>query len=170
MVAHQQNRFVPEQAADPLRLITQAHAVKTIVDDHSLEKAHAVLLDRLQPRIRQTRQRCRVFRMGVQDATGVRLVAVQGAVQGPRGDVRRVGAVEAGGLIGVDQQQVAGLDPREMLAVRIDQKLPTVPRDRHAEVIGDGLVQVQPRGPAKRAGQADSQLLDRLIHPVLHRC
>ncbi|MCY1459752.1 hypothetical protein D9M71_772510 [compost metagenome] len=89
-------------------------------------------------------------------------------MQGPRGDVRRVRAVEAGGVIGIDQQQVAGLDPREMLAIRVDQKLPTVPRHRDAKVIGDGLVQVQPHRPAKGAGQADSQLLDRLIHRVPH--
>src|SRR5471032_2627870 len=95
--------------------------------------------------------------MGVQDAAGMGLVAVQRAVQGRSSDIWRIRARQARRIVGIDPQQLTGPDPREMPTVGVDQEFSAIRRQRYAEVIGNRFVQPQPRGPAKGASQLPAQ-------------
>ena len=92
---------------------------------------------------------------------GMATLAVQGAVQTPSGGVGRVRAVHCLWIVGIDQNQVGGLDTREMRLVGVHEKLRAVLVDGHREVIRHALVKVEPRGPAKGSCEVRSLLMMR---------
>ncbi len=101
-----------------------------------------------------------VDRVHMHDAARMRHVAVDRAVQAPGGRVRRVGTGERLGIVGVDKQQVARLDAREMHLVGVHQELRAVSVDGEREMVGDRLVHIQPRRPAEGTGQIDALLVE----------
>jgi hypothetical protein len=92
----------------------------------------------------------------------VAAMAMQPAMQAPGGRIRRIGAGQRFGIIGIDDNKIAGLDPGEMHLVGVHQEPRAILVDRQAEVVGDRLVHIKPRGPAKGGGQIDAFL------PVVH--
>ena len=72
-------------------------------------------------------------------------VAVQMRVEEPRGRIG-VGA----GPRGIEQQQLARPDTREVPAARVEEELSTVVGDGDTEMVGDALVEVEPGRPAER--------------------
>ncbi len=67
-------------------------------------------------------------------------------------------ALRAGGVIGVEQQQIAGADAGKVLPLRVKQKLPAIRRDRRAEVVCDRLVHAEMRNNAKGRSKIDAGL------------
>ena len=83
-------------------------------------------------------------------------------VQTPSCGIRCVWPFESVGVIGVDDDHVAGFDPAEMHLIGVHQELCPVVIDRERKVVRDPFVHIQPCGPAKGGGQIDAFL------PVVH--
>ena len=64
---------------------------------------------------------------------------MQRAVHGPGRRVGRVVAVHHVLVVRIEEQQVAGLDGREVLPTRVEQELAAVAGDDRAEVVADAL-------------------------------
>jgi hypothetical protein len=68
-------------------------------------------------------------------------------------NIGSIWAIQRRGIGRIGEEQVAGLDAREMPAIGIDQEFLAIGRHREAEVIGDGFVHVEPVSPAKCRSQ-----------------
>jgi len=106
--------------------------------------------------------------VGVQDAARLWQALVQLGMQVPRGRIRRIGSVEHTRVAGVEQQQIAGAHAREVAAHRVEQELAPVVGHCHAEMVGDRLVQPQPRRPSERGGQIGTGLVVRVAQGLFH--
>jgi hypothetical protein len=89
---------------------------------------------------------------------GVLALSVQGAMQTPSSRIGRVGPVHCFRIVSIDQNEVRGLNAREMRLIGVHQKLRTGLVNSHREVIRYPLVKVEPRGPAKGSGEIRSLL------------
>ena len=94
------------------------------------------------------------------DAARMRHIAVDRAMQTPGGRIRRVRAGKRLGIVGVDQQQIARLDAREMHLVGIHQESGAVVVDGQRKMVGHRLVHVEPHRPAEGAGEIDALLVE----------
>ncbi len=102
MIAQDQQVVIADASPEPLALFAQSHAVEPVVDGDPLIEAHRVLVDRRHRGVAQGRQHGRVLRMDVQDAAGLRQIAMHGAVNGPGG---RIGCVRP-----VHRRRIAGVE------------------------------------------------------------
>ncbi len=91
------------------------------------------------------------------------------AVDRPRGriDVRPLFRVVRG--VGIEQDEVARLDAREVAPFGIHQEFAPVRRHRGAEMVGDGFVHSQLGDDAEGGGEVDAKLVlirhgSHLIH------
>src|SRR3546814_15411531 len=89
--------------------------------------------------------------MAVQQHARRGLGAVDGAVDAPGRRIGRVRPRHGLLVVGVEQQQLAGLHPREVAPARIHQEAPAVGRAGGAEVVADRLV------PAAHAGETEAR-------------
>ena len=90
-------------------------------------------------------------------AARVRHQPVNAPVQPPCGRIRRVRAFECVRIIGVNHDQITGLDPAEMHLVGVHQEPCAIVIDRETKVICHAFVHIQPRRPAECGGH---------IHPL----
>jgi hypothetical protein len=82
-------------------------------------------------------------------------VLVEMGVEEPR---RRIGLrvdALAPGPGGVEQEEIARLDAREVGALRVQEELLAIVADRGAEVVGHRFVHAQARRPAERRRELD---------------
>jgi hypothetical protein len=95
-------------------------------------EAAGVLVEHQELEILQAAQRGGVRHVGVQDAARLRQALVQLGMQVPGGRVRRVRALQRGRVARIEQQQLAGADPRESGcppgSAGSDGRRPTPPR------------------------------------------
>lgn len=84
---------------------------------------------------------------------GVLALSVQGAVQAPGGGIGRVRAGHGVRIVGVNENEIGGLDAREMRLVGVHQKLCAVLVDGYREVIRHTLMKIEPSSPAKGGGE-----------------
>ena len=94
---------------------------------------------------------------------------MHGTVQPPSRWIRCPRFIHRRGIIGIDQQQIARTDPREMHLIGIHQKLCAILIDCKREVIRNRLVKIHSRSPPKRRSKFDPLLLKgRLLLDCLH--
>ena len=84
---------------------------------------------------------------------GMVALTVQGAMQTPGSGIGRVGPVHRLRIVGIDQNQVRGLDAREVGLIGIHQKLRAIVIHGHREMICHTLVHIESCGPTKRSGK-----------------
>ena len=70
----------------------------------------------------------------------------------------RVGALHDGGVVDVEQEEVAGPDPREVPPAGIDQDAPALGVEGEAEMIGDRLMPAEACRQPERRRQIDARL------------
>jgi hypothetical protein len=157
---HHLDLGIDEKLRAALPLLLEGQPAIMRVDDMAVEEHRRILVDRRQARVGERRQHRGVDRMDMHDAARVADIAMDGAVQPPR---RRIGRVRTGErirIIGIDHQEVARLDAREMHLVGIHQELRAVVVDGQREMIGHRLVHVEPRRPAKGTSEIDALLIE----------
>ena len=93
---------------------------------------------------------------------GMATLTVQGAMQTPGGGVGGVRPTHRFWIVGIHQNQVGGLDAREMRLIGVHQKLRAALVDGHREVIRHALVKVEPCGPAKGSSEIYSSDPERV--------
>ena len=152
---------IGEQLRAALALLLEGQPAVILVDNLARPVEHGrVLVDRRQPGVGERGEHGRMDRMHMHDAARMRHVAVDGAVQSPGGRVGRVGAAQRLGVVGVDEQQVARLDAREMHLVRVHQEFRAVVVDGEREMVGHRFMHVEPGRPAEGAGEIDALLVE----------
>ena len=128
------------------------------INRHAVEIAGGVLVNRLDVGVSEAGQRGGIGRMHMQNAARLRQLRVHGAMNGPGRRVGRIGLVHSGFIIGIEQQQVTGLDAGKMFPARVHQKGFAIRRDSKTEMIGHSLVHVQFSGEAEGGGKVNAQL------------
>ena len=108
MVFQEQDRLVAQGGGHPLALVTgQGEAAVGVVVGDPAPEPGAVLVDRQQAAVLQTGQRGRVGHVRVQHAAHLWAQAVQSGVDAPGGRVRRLRAPHHGGVVDVEEKEVA---------------------------------------------------------------
>lgn len=159
MLPHQQDRLVTKHLTNTLRFIPEPHTIKPGINSNALKKPHAILIDRRQDRIVETRQHRRIFRMHMQHAPSRPITLMNLRMKRPRRDIRRARLIDRLRIIRIHNQQITGLDPRKVPAARVNKKLRAIVTNSKAEMIGNGLMHTETRRPTERTGQIDPALL-----------
>ena len=158
MIAQDDPPLVAKRANQALALLVVVRdALIAQIDGDPVVIARRVLLDRLDVGIGQGGDRGRVRRMDMEDAARLRDGGVDVTVNAPRGRIGRVRAIHRVLVVGVEQQQLARLDPREMPPSGVHEELLAVGRDGQAEVVCHGLVPAQVGGQPEGGRQVDPQ-------------
>src|SRR6476660_7488442 len=94
----------------------------------------------------------------MQYAARMRQASMDAAVNAPRRLVGRIGPLHGLLVVGIEEEEIRSLDPREMPPTRIHEEALAVGRDRQAEMIGDRLVPVERLGKSEGGGEIDARL------------
>src|SRR5208337_4860255 len=106
-------------------------------------------------------ERRRIRRVRVQDGAGAGNATMQRCVQEERRYFDRAAALEHV-PVEITEQQARGRDLRPEQPFWIDEKAVVPAGRKHAEMVADTLLVVQTGGPAKRGGEVDSRLAQRI--------
>ena len=159
VIAHHHHHLVAEKGGQPLGLVAEPHSVKPVIDRHPVVEPRRGLIDRRKNRVLHRTERRRVMRMQMDDAAGLRIVAVHRAMDRPcRGvDPRPDLVIE---MARIDKKHVACLQFREMNPERVHQEHLTVIRHGVGKMVGDPLMHALAGGPAEYRGQIAACLIE----------
>ncbi len=158
VVAHQQTALAIEQAGQACAFgLGIGHAAIELIHRDTVEIACGVLVDRWDMGLRQTRHCRGVDRVQMQHRAALRQQAMDLPVDRPGRGID-VGVISTVGIIGIQQQQVTGPDAREMLPLRVEQKLFAIGRHGRAEMVGHRFVHAQMGDDTKGRRQVDARL------------
>lgn len=88
-------------------------------------------------------------------------------VQPPSGCIWCIRSIQNIRIVCIQLQQLGRADAREMRLVGIDQELRAICVDGKAEMVGDRLVHIQPRGPPKGSSKFDALLpVAQILHGI----
>src|ERR1700742_3588545 len=90
------------------------------------------------------------------DAPSMRHLRMNPGMKIPGSWIRSVRLRERRRIVCIEQQQLAGLDLREVSPARVHQKLAPVLRHRDTEVVGDRLSHAEARKPTEGGSQVDA--------------
>jgi len=159
VVAHQQTPLVTQQPGQACPFgFGVGHAAIHLIHRDAVEIARGVLVDRQHLGFGQARHRGGVDRVQVQHRPSIGQALMDLAVDRPGRGVH-VRMLSTARIIGVQQQQVAGTNAREVLPLRVDQKLFAIRRHGRAEMVGHRLVHAQMSDDPKGRRQVDARLL-----------
>ena len=150
--------MIAERRGEALSLaLVVGDAAKAQIRADDAMESRGVLVDRLHCRVFERGESRRVRGMTMQENARLRPRAMEAAVDGPGRGVRRAGTLHHLGIVGVEQQEIARSDGREMAPARIHQEPAPVGRDGGAEVVADRFVPIELHRQPKRGGQIDAQ-------------
>ncbi len=133
-----------------------------------VEEPRGHLIDGLDRRILQPRQRRAMGRMDMQRHAGLRQGPVQRRMDRPRARIGRVGPVHRRRIVRIYQKQVRGPHPAPMHPSRVDEELAPIRRDRGREMVRHPLVPACPAGQSNRRGKINAGL--RFVESAVLMC
>lgn len=96
--------------------------------------------------------------MSVHDTARMGAMAMNGAMEPPRGFIGGAVSVERIGIVDIEQLQFGSADAAEMDLIGIHEELAAIIIDGDAEMIRDGLMHIEARGPLKGSGEIGTGL------------
>ena len=159
MIAHHHHHLVAKEGGQPLRLVAEPHPIKPVIDRNPVVEPRRGLVDCRKDRALHRAKRRRVMRMQMDDAAGLRVVAVHRAMNRPGCgvDMRPDLVIE---MARIDKKHVACLEFREMNPKGVHQEHLAVIRNGVGKMVGDPLMHALAGGPAENRGQVAACLIE----------